>query len=236
MHCCEHMRVTTVCVLDLVVGRQIEFRDPTLGLYQSIDAAPVRATLLRHVQHWRYLFRFHHEVHPRQREVDLARVTDFVLLRHLPLIYDLSVFEAATGERGSFAMDSDLSYDYSADVFASADSDSLSGRDWVGADRPLGIRPPLAPLRAQHRAASDYRENFFEARAVGIGAAEEEAAEQLRAELKKEQWRRLIDQRRAEQEEARKKQIEETQKQMMEENLSQQKRVSVHHHASSSLC
>jgi len=82
------------------------------------------------------------------------------------------------------------------------------------------------PLPTKGRYTSDGRENVFESRAVGIGAAEEEEQARLRAELKKKQWQALIDDRKKEQEAARQKKIEEEQKAMLEQSLQDQQKIS----------
>lgn len=79
---------------ELIDGRQIEFQVPVLNIFTS-DRKP-KATILRCCKGWRYLCRFHAEVWPKEREVNLSAHQDFHVLRHVPLINHLSAFDIET--------------------------------------------------------------------------------------------------------------------------------------------
>jgi hypothetical protein len=59
-----------VCFRDqLQDGLQIEFQEPIMLNYKTIDGFLPRVTLLKHVEDWKYLCRFHQETWPRERIV-----------------------------------------------------------------------------------------------------------------------------------------------------------------------
>lgn len=86
----------------------------------------------------------------------------------------------------------------------------------------------VEPLKPCMRYTSDYKENIFETRAIGIGAAEEVEMERRRAELKKKQWEALIEDRKKRMEAERQEKIREQQAAMMKDSIQEQQAVSHH--------
>ena len=96
---------------ELQDGKQVEIHDPKTRLVSFYYGKP-RANIVRHVENWRYLIRFHDQLVPRERELDFSSVTAFTILHHLPRIYELSGF--------GVKMDAPRSYDYYADTYGAA--------------------------------------------------------------------------------------------------------------------
>lgn len=160
---------------------------------------------------WIYLMRFHEDIWPREREIDLEVYSHFKLLREKPLIYDLSMFSAQNETRR-------------IDDFRTS--------------LPTITQSPLSPLALKNknyrvstellpkfptRGHSERLKSVFEARAAGIGAAAEEEHKERLKQQQKEQWAKLIEERRAAFEEARRQRIEAEQQQLLTEALASQK-------------
>jgi hypothetical protein len=171
------------------------------------------ATIQFHVKSWRYRVRFHNEVTPRDRDIDFSTITEFRVLHHKPLIYDLSRF--------GYTMDQPPVYDYYKDTYG------ISSRPHLGV--AMGRLTPNMkqigplPLSPKFRDKSNYKENMFESRMVGIGAAQAQEEEAERKIQKKAQWAKLIDERRAIEEAERLEKIEEEQAKYMKEQMEKQK-------------
>jgi hypothetical protein len=73
------------------------------------------------------------------------------------------------------------------------------------------------------RSKLDRTDNFFESRAVGIGAAKEEDDRALQDELKKRQWAKLIEERRAQQNADKQREIEEQQQNYLAQTLAEKR-------------
>jgi hypothetical protein len=67
---------------DLDVGTQLELNDFSL----HVHAGTQRCIVLRHVKNWVYRVRFHEDQRPVERDVDLAGLKRFRVLRHLPKV------------------------------------------------------------------------------------------------------------------------------------------------------
>ena len=73
------------------------------------------------------------------------------------------------------------------------------------------------------RSKLDRSDNFFESRAVGIGAAKEEDDRALQDELRKRQWAALIEERRAKQNADKQHEIEEQQQNFLAQSLAEKR-------------
>jgi hypothetical protein len=73
------------------------------------------------------------------------------------------------------------------------------------------------------RSKLDRSDNFFESRAVGIGAAKEEDDRALQDELRKRQWAALIEERRAKQNADKQREIEEQQQNFLAQSLAEKR-------------
>eukprot|EP00598_Pedospumella_elongata_P005778 CAMPEP_0184983224 /NCGR_PEP_ID=MMETSP1098-20130426/12522_1 /TAXON_ID=89044 /ORGANISM="Spumella elongata, Strain CCAP 955/1" /LENGTH=528 /DNA_ID=CAMNT_0027507031 /DNA_START=99 /DNA_END=1685 /DNA_ORIENTATION=+ len=93
-----------VCYKDeLRGGIQIQFEEPMFNIYPTNSRKPT-ATILRHVRDWIYLCKFHTDVWPQDRQVDLSVTSNFNLLRLRPMVYNLQTF--------GIASEPDRIYDY----------------------------------------------------------------------------------------------------------------------------
>lgn len=165
------------------------------------------ATIQYHVKNWRYRVRFHNEVTPRDRDIDFSTITEFRVLHHKPLIYDLSRF--------GYTMDQPPVYDYYKDTYGITSRPRLGVA--MGRLTPNMKQIGPTPLSPKSRDKTNYKENMFESRMVGIGAAQAQEEEAERKIQKKAQWAKLIDERRAIEEAERLQKIEEEQDKYMKE-------------------
>ncbi len=94
--------------------------------------------------------------------------------------------------------------------------------------RKLGsvVERPLEP-QFPSRAYEERRLNYFESREVGIGAAKEEDELAERQKMKKLQWAKLVEEKKAKFIADRQKQIEEEQAKIMEQSLASTKAVRI---------
>ena len=107
-------------------------------------------------------------------------------------------------------------------------SSSMKLQSMGGAIRKTLVQQTVGvePLKPHMRYTSDYKENLFETRAIGIGAAEEVEMERNRAALKKQQWAALIEDRKKRMEAERQEKIKEQQASMMKDSIQEQQAVS----------
>ena len=63
--------------------------------------------------------------------------------------------------------------------------------------------------------------SYFEAKIIGIGRAQEEEENEKRIELKKRQWKALIEEKRIQQEANRQKEIEQQQQEFLQSSLAE---------------
>ena len=233
-----------ICFQDeLIPGLQMEFLGPLSG----ISAAPFstnsicKAVILAHVptpqikvnpvskfsyqiranekasvemvddkKHtWIYKVRFFDDVFPKVREIDLEIYSQFRLLRNLPLIYDLSLFGITTEIK---RID-----DHRITLPTISPQSPVKNKNYKVSAALL----PAFPARS-YKERSD---NLFEARAAGIGAAQEEEEKERQKQLQKEQWAKLIAERKVAFEANRKKQIEDEQQRLLAEELVRQRQL-----------
>ena len=196
---------------ELINGKCIQFNDPSMRQYNK-DRQP-QATILYHIDNWRYKMRFHDDSDPLVREVDFRTIKDFKILHTKPLIYPLAHFKIDT--------DSTTRYKYWEDVYGQKERPRLGA---VGGRRATDCSAHgVKTLSNAQRFTSDYRENVMEPRAAGIGEAMELEDVEFQKELKRKQWAKLIDERRAKEEEEKKKEVEAEEKRQMAANLAKQK-------------
>ena len=209
---------------ELKDGVQVELQDPTIALGlvgQPLSCNKVYASVMYHVRGWKYRCRFHEEVQPRERDVEFSSLRSFKVLHHLPQIYHISRYGAQEAP-----VDAEPRYDYFSDVYGPFLKLKGPKLGIAGGRRTADMRAhhaePLKPIARVH-AKSDYKENCYESRMVGIGAAQEEEEIERRKEMKKKQFQALIDKRRADAEADRLKAIEEEQARITAEDLAKAK-------------
>lgn len=113
-------------------------------------------------------------------QLDLTVIKNFKVLHSLPLVYHLTSFGIET--------DSPIVYDYHDDVYGCMTKLRIAGGRRTIEMNQHSAAPLLPPLRRH----SNYKENVFESRAFGVGAAAEEEEEILKKELKKKQVSRCF--------------------------------------------
>mmetsp|Transcript_25564 Transcript_25564/g.35156 ORF Transcript_25564/g.35156 Transcript_25564/m.35156 type:complete len:341 (+) Transcript_25564:526-1548(+) len=219
---------------ELVPGLQLEFHGPLSGISAtpfSINTS-CRVVILKHIppatessmsatnnslhveimkHNWIFKVRFQEDVWPKDRDIDLEIYSDFILLRHLPLIYDLSIFQLPSSCKriDDFRLNLPPIHSPSSTIISKKSKGISSSTDLM--------------MKFPTRSYTERLRNVFEARAAGIGAAAEEEERERLKQIQKEQWAKLIEDRRVAFEEARKKKIEEEQEQLMAEALKAQK-------------
>lgn len=77
---------------ELTNGLHIQFHEQFNNIYPALNRKPV-ATVLKHVRGWVYLLKFHDEVWPEDREIDLSRYSSFSIVRDRPHVYSLQGFD-----------------------------------------------------------------------------------------------------------------------------------------------
>lgn len=77
---------------ELTNGLHIQFHEQFSNIYPALNRKPV-ATVLKHVREWVYLLKFHDEVWPEDREIDLSRYSSFSIVRDRPRVYSLQGFD-----------------------------------------------------------------------------------------------------------------------------------------------
>jgi len=77
---------------ELTNGLHIQFHEQFNNIYPALNRKPV-ATVLKHVSEWVYLVKFHDEVWPEDREIDLSRYSSFSVVRDRPRVYSLQGFD-----------------------------------------------------------------------------------------------------------------------------------------------
>lgn len=77
---------------ELTNGLHIQFHEQFNNIYPVLNRKPV-ATVLKHVREWIYLLKFHDEVWPEDREIDLSRYSSFSIVRDRPHVYSLQGFD-----------------------------------------------------------------------------------------------------------------------------------------------
>ena len=209
-----------ICFQDeLIPGRQMEFLGPLSGITCapfSTNAAH-RAIIINRIvtsqsketgKHtWIYKVRFSDEINPRVRDIDLEIYAHFRILRNLPLIYDLSLFDICT--------ESKRIDDFRVALPTISPPSPVKNPNY----KVSTVLLPKFPARSY----KERLDSVFEARAVGIGAAKEEEEKEKMKQLQKEQWAKLIAERKAAFEAARRKEIEDEQQRLMLEDVSKQK-------------
>lgn len=231
----RHALMMRNCVViyrdELCQGKQIEFDDPTMHVEtQYCDGEHPKATFIRWSSKsnkiWRCVVRFHDDIRPREREVDLGTLSNFRILHFSVLVNPLVCFEG-------FQADSLASYNYSTDVFSTRNFPSSGFSDVsesssliTGGRRTAEMRSRIRELHAKERCESKYTENVFESRAVGLGAAKDEEDAIIMKELRKKQWAILVEGRKVAEELERRQRVEEEQKAFLAEQMELQKRAS----------
>jgi hypothetical protein len=206
-----------VCYQDeLLDGKCIEFYDHTMKV-ANLDG-PVRATIVKHIKGWRYMLRFHDESRPLQRSLDLSTLVNrdkapFRVMHHLPTIYPLNHFDQDTDTVSSYSYWKD---NYGQDVRPRLGA--VGGRR-CGTTSPHGVKV----LNTAQRHTTEFDENVFEPREVGIGEALELENVEFQKEQKRKQWAALIDERRAAEEEEKKKEIAAEEAKQMQAQLEAQR-------------
>lgn len=186
---------------ELQIGTQLEFSHQLYGDYGSIDGSiKPRVIILKHETEWKYWIRYSNpDTWPRDRLIDLSVIGDFKVLRHLPLVYHLHLAgEDSTPDQPRVTTD----YRY-----------HLSHRTARALLPSLPKRPHV--MR---------RENMFESREVGIGAAREEDEAKDRAAMQQLQWKHLIAERKAKFQAERQAQVEAEQAAQLEQSVAGVKR------------
>lgn len=209
-----------ICFQDeLVPGRQMEFIGPLSGLSCAPFSTNLacRAIVISHLTNsqtketgkhsWLYKLRFSDEINPKVRDIDLEIYTHFRVLRNLPLIYDLSLFDIRT--------ESKRIDDFRVALPTISPPSPVKNPNY----KVSTVLLPKFPARSY----KERLDNVFEARAAGIGAAEEEEERERLKQLQKEQWAKLIAERKIAFEAARRKEIEDEQQRLMMEDVSKQK-------------
>jgi hypothetical protein len=77
---------------ELTNGLHIQFHEQFNNIYPALNRKPM-ATVLKHVKEWIYLLKFHDEVWPEDREIDLSRYSSFSIVRDRPHVYSLQGFD-----------------------------------------------------------------------------------------------------------------------------------------------
>ena len=214
---------------DLDVGTQLELNDFSL----HVHADSQRCIVLKHVKNWVYRVRFHEDVRPLERDVDLAGLKRFRVLRHLPKVRAWPAWNRPTPPPGApnplspppsslplqichlsqmgMPMAATSSYDYWKDTFGVTDGRPRLGHAGGRKTPEMRIKD-LPPLKPAERARSDRQESFFESSAVNIGAAIDDQASRVKREARKQQWEAMVARRREEQERDRAALIEKERK------------------------
>jgi len=202
---------------ELLDGHVLEFMDASMR--QPNETQRPRATILYHVKKWRYQLRYWDESRPLERSLDLSTLYNrggppFRIVNKRQHIYPLNHFKQD--------VDSVSGYKFWKDVYGQDKRPVLGavGGRREGDTRAHGIKT----LTSQQRTTTKYDENVFEPREVGIGAAMEAENVELQAELKKQQWAKLIDERRAEEEKKKKAEIAAEEEKQMQEQLEAQRK------------
>lgn len=187
---------------ELQVGTQLEFPHQLYGDYGSVDGSiKPRAIIIRHENGWKYWVRHSNtDTWPRDRLIDLSVLGDFKVLRHLPLVYHLHL----AGEDAIHPDQPRLTTDYRYHL------PHITARALV----------PTLPKRPHHLR----RENMFESREVGIGAAREEDDAKDRAVMQQLQWKHLVAERKAKFQAERQAQVEAEQAAQLEQSVAGVKR------------
>lgn len=140
-HIVAHDNAIVCCLEDLRPGIQLSVQ------FGTDRCARTMVTITRHAREWVFLCRFHDEVQPRDRHVDLAVVPGFEVLWDFPAV--LSIYEQEQGE-GKVAAPS-----------AGVDHSWRSARCTASKHTRCALPASLDRDRR--------RRNFFESKAVGIG-------------------------------------------------------------------
>ena len=206
----RHNRV--ICFKEeLLDGKQVLLKDPSCKIPNK-DFQP-KVIILYHVRKWKYQVRYEDEMVPYERLIDFSTLLDFKILHHAPQIYPLGHFKIES--------DSMPKYQVWEELYGQKERPKLGvvGGRRNGDCSAAGVRT----LRQEQAPTSKYDENVFEPRAAGVGAAMELENVELQRELKREQWAKLIDERREVEEEAKRKEVAEEESKQMAENLARQK-------------
>jgi hypothetical protein len=159
------------------------------------------------------MVRYEDEMAPYERLIDFSTLKDFCILHLAPQIYPI----------GHFKIDSDSMPNYKVweELYGQKERPKLGvvGGRRDGDCAAHGVKT----LRQDQGPTSKYDENVFEPRAAGVGAAMELENVELQRELKREQWAKLIDERREAEEEAKRKEVAEEESKQMAESLARQK-------------
>lgn len=174
-----------VCNTDLIPGIQVEFNDPTLHITSThCPHALPRAVLLKHINHWKYLFRLQDEMRPRERQINLKYVKYFRILHELPRIITLSHID--------LPMDETSVYDYYMDTFGSSQIPQF-GLGLGRKTEEMRSKHHLPPLSIKHRKHEVHgSRNIFESGLAGSDTAKELEQKQEQIEHRKKQVRKLL--------------------------------------------
>lgn len=275
-----------VCYRDeLREGMQLEFTKPcfdftptpsTFSPTHHKSGRRPRATVLKVLNQWRCLLRFHDEVWPKERKINLAAFIDFEILTSLPLIHSFQTFglraeaprvydyrqvrwdndvrnmtirtmrnnelfkktneeDMITAAEQSLDLirnkkknNTSVSFlemgDPILDLQENSMESSITNENAGGKKIKTKSRDPLRLLeKFPYRDGEQEQKNIFESAAVGIGAAEREEEEKRQKELKKAQFKALIEDRRLAQQQKRMKEIEDDEKSALESALASRK-------------
>jgi hypothetical protein len=214
------------CRKDLVIGQRLQFfgdhfahQGVSDNLILSNRLQQPKATIIKYHRNWKYYLRFDDELWPRERVIDLSHIIEFRLLQTLPFVYHIHAFDSQLNQEHNNVYTKPIStekkddlnlpayhiYEYSTIPHPDEARHLLDYRAHLHQKLERPLLPQLPSRKHEER-----RENYFETRMMGIGAALEEDKLKQQSLQKQEQFQKFLM-------EKRQKYMEEKQKQLAEE-------------------